>query len=186
MRHMFLVMAVALLTACFYARARDEQSSLVGAVREGDVSQVRALLARGADPNQPEGVNGWTPLLHAVHKNQAGSVQALLDGHADVNRAAPNGATPLMMAAGYGYTPVVELLLRRGADPRLAGPDHDRPLDWALTGVTDTDRWTYFQCQTPTVRALLVAHPDLRHTASPSALRWAGWKHCKEELALVR
>jgi hypothetical protein len=84
----------------------------------------------------------------------------LLDGHADVNRAAPNGATPLMMAAGYGYTPIVELLLRGGADPRLAGPDHDRPLDWALTGVTDIDRWTYFQCQTPIVRALLVAHPD--------------------------
>jgi ankyrin repeat protein len=181
MRHMFMVMAAVLLTACFYARARDEQSPLVRAVRDGDVPRVRALLARGADPNEPEGVNGWTPLLHAVHKNQPGSVRALLDGHADVNRAAPNGATPLMMAAGYGYTPIVELLLRGGA-----GPDNDRSLDWALTGVTDIDRWTYFQCQTPTVRALLAAHPDLRHTASRSALRWAGLKRCKDELALVQ
>jgi len=183
---MFLVMAVALLTACFYARARDEQSPLVSAARGGEVARVRELLAGGADPNLPDGINGWTPLLHAVHKNQPGSVQALLDGHADVNRAAPNGTTPLMMAAGYGYTPIVELLLRRGADPRLSGPDHDRPLDWALTGVTDVDRWTYFQCQTGTVQALLAAHPELRHSASPAAVRWAWFKRCKKELALVR
>src|ERR1043165_9625531 len=94
-------------------------TSFIGAVRSGNVAEVRQKLAQGADPNAPDGVNDWTPLLHAIHKNQLGSVEALLDGHADPNRAV-NGLTPLMMAAGYGYTPIVRLLLARGADPNRA------------------------------------------------------------------
>ena len=62
-------------------------ASFIGAVRDGNVAEVRQMLAQGADPNAPEGGNNWTPLLQAIHKNQIGSVAALLDGHADPNRA---------------------------------------------------------------------------------------------------
>ena len=51
-------------------------ASFIGAVRSGDVVEVRRMLANGADPNEPEGVNDWTPLMHAIHKNQPGSVAA--------------------------------------------------------------------------------------------------------------
>lgn len=150
-------------------------TSFIGAVRSGNVAEVRQMLANGADPNAPEGVNDWTPLLHAIHKNQLGSVAALLDGHADPNRAV-NGLTPLMMAAGYGYTPIVRLLLARGADPRIRDLDGETALDYAVVGMTDLDRFTFFSCQDDTVRALLAARAP--YTVTQRSRRWGKIKGC--------
>jgi ankyrin repeat protein len=150
---------------------------LADAARAGDLTTIRTLIARGADPNQAAGQNNWTPLLHAIHKGQIKSVEALLDGGADVNRIAGDGFTPLMMAAGYGYTDIVELLLRRGANPRLAGADGVRPLDLAVGGVADIDRFTLFQCQQDTIRVLRNADPSV--SVSPRALMWARAKRCR-------
>jgi hypothetical protein len=148
-------------------------SGFIDAVRSGDVTSVRQMLASGADPNATEGINDWTPLLHAIHKNQAGSVEALLDGHADPNRAV-KGMTPLMMAAGYGYTPIVRLLLARGANPRIRDLDGWTAVDWAVMGMTDIDRFTFFSCQDDTVRALIAGH------APPEvSTRWRRWDSIK-------
>ena len=150
-------------------------TSFVDAVRSGDVVAVRKMLASGADPNAPEGVNDWTPLIHAVHKNQIGSVAALLDGHADPNRAV-NGGTPLMWAAGYGYTPIVRLLLARGADPRIRDLDGETAVDYAVAGMIDLDRFTFFRCQDDTVRALLAANAP--RTITQRSRRWGSIKRC--------
>ena len=90
-------------------------TALIRSARAGAVPGVETLLRHGADPNLRGGVNNWTPLMHAVHKNQLGAAQALLDGGAQVDSRGRSGETALMMAAGYGYTPLVELLLERGA-----------------------------------------------------------------------
>src|SRR2546421_5624190 len=158
-------------------RPYPEFTPLANAARAGDVTTVRALLAKGADPNLAAGNNNWTPLLHAIHTNQIRSVEALLDGGADVNRVAGDGFTALMMAAGYGYTDIVDLLLRRGANPRLAGADGIRPIDLAVAGVPDIDRFTLFQCQEDTIRALRTADPSI--SVSPRALMWARAKRCR-------
>ncbi|MBK5292551.1 MAG: ankyrin repeat domain-containing protein [Acidobacteriia bacterium] len=55
------------------------------AARTGDVQAIRTLLQAGADPEEASGMNHWTPLMHAIHKNQRGSVVSLLDGGAKVN-----------------------------------------------------------------------------------------------------
>ncbi|HEY2828887.1 MAG TPA: ankyrin repeat domain-containing protein [Thermoanaerobaculia bacterium] len=144
-------------------------SGFIGSVRSGDVPAVRQMLARGADPNAAEGANDWTPLLHAIHKNQLGSVEALLDGHANPNLAV-NGMTPLMMSAGYGYTPIVRLLLARGADPRIRDLDGWTAVDYAVSGMTDIDRFTFFSCQDDTVRALIAGHAPREITT-----RWRRW-----------
>jgi hypothetical protein len=157
-------------------------TSFIGAVRSGDVAEVREMLARGADPNAPEGVNDWTPLMHAIHKNQLGSVGALLDGHADPNRAV-NGETPLMMAAGYGYTPIVRVLLAHGADPRIRDADGETAVDYAVAGMTDIDRFTFFSCADDTVRALLAAHAP--RTVTRRTHRWGTIKRCAS-VALLR
>jgi len=156
--------------------------SFIGAVRSGNVAEVRQMLAQGADPNAPEGVNNWTPLLHAVHKNQLGSVAALLDGHADPNRAV-HSMTPLMMAAGYGYTPIVRVLLTRGADPRLRDLDGLTAVDYAIVGMTDLDRFTFFSCGDDTVRVLLAAKAP--RTIQRNSRRWGSLKGC-ESLSLLR
>jgi len=136
-------------------------TDLIGAARAGAVQEVQTLLRQGADPNLRGGVNDWTPLMHAIHKNQAGTAKALLDGGADVEARTRSGETPLMMAAGYGYTPIVELLLERGAHTRAQTPDGATALSLALSGVSDPDRFTLGACQVSTVRALKRKDPGL-------------------------
>ena len=136
---------------------------LIGAARSGDTKAIATLLAGGADPNQRWGVNSWTPLMHAILKNQKGSVEALLAGGADVNaRGGSQGVTALIMAAGYGYADIVQILLDKGADPRAETSDGDSALAAAVSGVPDIDKFTVGHCQTATVAALLKKAPDLK------------------------
>ena len=146
-------LAIVFALACY----RPEISPLFAAARNGDVKAIRTLAAQGADLNVREGVNDWTPLEHAVHKHQVASLVALLDAGADPNRSSPNGTTPLMMAAGYGYTDMVQILLKRGADAKLTDHNGMTALDLAITGVSDIDRFTIFDCQNETVRVLQAA-----------------------------
>ncbi len=135
---------------------------LIAAARTGDVSMIRLLTSRRADVNEGDtAVNGWTPLLHAIHKAQPGATAALLEAGANPNATDANGATPLMMAAGYGYADIVKILLTHGANPRLASSEGITALDLARSGVPDIDRFTVFDCQTETIRALRAADPKL-------------------------
>ncbi|HEY3055589.1 MAG TPA: ankyrin repeat domain-containing protein [Thermoanaerobaculia bacterium] len=86
--------------------------------------------------------------------------------------------TSLMMAAGYGNDDMVDLLLRHGADPRLQAKDGATALDFALTGVSDIDKFTLFRCQDSTVSMLVRRHPELRGTAMTSSRTFARVKRC--------
>ena len=144
---------------------------LVQAAREGSVDLIPALIKQGADPNERSGVNGWTPIMHAIHKNQKGSVAALLDARADVNGRGADGSTPLMMAAGYGYTDIVKLLLDRGAEAHAQTSDGMNALTFAVLGANDIDRFTVGDCQGETIRALLAKVPDLKLQGSERMMR---------------
>lgn len=178
MRRLMTTLLCVLVGAC---QGKHGGSALVNAARSGDATALRAMATVSGDLDSPEGGNGWTPLMHAIHKGQLGSVQALLDRGADPNRRSEDGVTPLMMAAGYGYTSIVTLLLHRGADPALISPQRETALDWALSGMNDIDRFTLLQCQDETVRALHAAAPQIRPTAM--ARRIASMKRC-QSLAL--
>jgi ankyrin repeat protein len=157
---------------------------VIGAARSGDLANLEKLLENGADANVRAGVNGWTPLLHAIHKNQEGSVRALLKHGADPNGRGEAGATPLVMAAGYGYANIVKVLLDNGADPRLKAGDGRDPLTAAVGGVADIDRFTVGRCQSDTVRVLLDASPGLANRPVPATVaRFAG---CSEVLRLLQ
>jgi ankyrin repeat protein len=159
-------------------------SPLITAARSGDVAKINELATSGADMNAPGGVNGWTPLMHAVHTNQAGSVEALLNKGAIVDLHA-GGTTALVMAAGYGYTGIVKILLRHGADPRAAARNGQTALAAALEGSLDIDRTTAGQCQTETVEAIAESNPALRLAPDSSAIKAAEKAGCKEALALL-
>ncbi len=187
MRLFTFIVCVSLLAGCF-ASSRH-MPSLIVAAREGDAPAIREIVERGCDPNAAYGALNWTPLMHAISRNQIESVKALLDSGADVNRTGDYETEPrtkqlrvtsLMMAAGYGYTPIVELLLRRGADPTPADGDGNRALDYALTGMLYR---TLFECHDSTVRALIAANSP--RNISPDSRKWAGIKRC-ETLALLR
>src|ERR1051326_2692639 len=85
---------IAFLAGCHL----QPDNPIIGAARSGDTKAIATLLAAGADPNQRWGANGWTLLMHAIHKNQRGSVEALLAGGADANaRGGSRGVTALIM-----------------------------------------------------------------------------------------
>jgi hypothetical protein len=187
MRSFTFIACVTLFAGCF-ASSR-EMPSLIVAAREGDGPAIREIVKRGCDPNAAYGPLNWTPLMHAISRNQIESVKALLDSGADVNRTGDFETeprtkqlrvTPLMMASGYGYTPIVELLLHRGADPTPADGDGNRALDYALTGTLYR---TVFECHDSTVRALIAGHAPLQVNAD--SRKWAGVKRC-ETVALLR
>ena len=167
--------AALLFTACNIVR-QAQVSPVANAAREGDTAEIRQLAARGADPNAPSGGNHWTPLLHAVHKHQNASLAALIDAGADVNRADEQGVTPLMMAAGYGYDDTVRLLLQRHADARVKRSNGETALDWAMSGMTDIDRFTFLQCQDSTAKLLHNAAPGVAPMGGSK--RWAMVKRC--------
>jgi ankyrin repeat protein len=167
MRQTGLLALTFLLASC---GSHTSMPSLIQAAREGRADLIPALVKQGAAPNQRAGVNGWTPLMHAIHKYQKGSVAALLDAGADVNGRGADGSTPLMMAAGYGYTDIVNLLLDRGADAHAQMSDGSNALTFAVLGANDIDRFTAVDCQGPTVKALLARVPGLRVWTSARVL----------------
>lgn len=168
MLRIVLATAALLLAGC---GSRPVMPSLIDAAREGRVDLISSLVKQGADPNQRAGVNGWPPLMHAIHKNQKGSVVALLDAGADVNARGDGGLTALMMAAGYGYTDIVNILLDRGADPHAQLPNGENALTLAVFGLADIDRFTVPDCQVSMVKALLQKAPDIRFIGPGGVLR---------------
>jgi ankyrin repeat protein len=82
-----------------------------------DVSTMRALLDRGANPNLADKA-GTTALIWAI--SDPVKVRLLIERGANVNAVASlTGRTPLLVAAGRpGSAPIIRLLLERGADPK--------------------------------------------------------------------
>jgi hypothetical protein len=157
---------------------------LASAARNGRVDAIELLLARGADPHRGCGVNGWTPLLHALHKNQLAAALRLLE-----TCTAPSAELDdaLFMAAGYAQSEAVTALLKRGANPKKEFGDGANALSNAVAGAFDID-YSYRGCDahTQTAKALM-ATPGLtlRGQAGASARRSAERRGCTEMLALV-
>lgn len=165
--------------------------ALVWAARGGQPDPILAVTARGVNPDRCRaGVNGWTPLMHAVHKNRLASVEALIRAGANVNGTEPGGHTPLMMAAGNGNLPVVERLLAAGADVAATTPHGVSALTIAVSGgaFTDIENPLLGACRVDIVRALAARAPDVR--VQPT-FRWklarlmARLNGCESAFALV-
>uniref|UniRef100_A0ACD5WE37 Uncharacterized protein n=1 Tax=Avena sativa TaxID=4498 RepID=A0ACD5WE37_AVESA len=71
---------------------------------------------------------GRTPLIFAVHSENAAVVKYLLDHGADPNKADVIGLTPLHSAAGIGDCEMIEMLIAKGARIDLIADDIGTPL----------------------------------------------------------
>ncbi|MCE2516643.1 MAG: ankyrin repeat domain-containing protein, partial [Alphaproteobacteria bacterium] len=68
------------------------------AARDGDVAEIKALLAKGHDVNA-KGKRGRTPLHAAAFEFHSEAITALLDGGADIEaREEKSAGTPLHVA----------------------------------------------------------------------------------------
>lgn len=112
------------------ARARNGDSALMIAAYKGNVQAVKALLDKGAEPNQ----TGWAALHYAAAVGNNQIVQMLLDHSAYIDAESPNQTTPIMMAARGGHILTVKLLLDEGADVTLKNGAGMTALDFARAG----------------------------------------------------
>ena len=78
-------------------------------VRHGDIATIDRLVSAGANINEPSGVNGWPPVVHAIHTRQRQAVLKLLERGASLEGSA--GRDGLFMASGYGDAETVSILL---------------------------------------------------------------------------
>lgn len=100
---------------------------LIDAVRDGDVKQVAALLAKKADPNAAL-PTGETALHWAAERGSAEMVTLLLQAGANVSASTKLGVTPLLTACMAGNGAAAVALLRGGAKATEAMPGGETAL----------------------------------------------------------
>jgi glutaminase len=93
--------------------------ALTWAASQGDLDEVRALVAAGVQPGTAD-YDGRTPLHLAAAEGQLETVRYLLAAGADPRSADRWGGTPLSDAEGNGHAQVADLI-REAAQPS-AGP----------------------------------------------------------------
>ena len=105
-------------------------SQLLAAAQDGDTSDVRSLLGKGADINS-RGPYGDTPLMAAALTGHTDTLRLLVEKGADVNARGKTGRTALMEAALEGYADTVRVLLDSGADVNARDEGGWTALFWA-------------------------------------------------------
>lgn len=109
----------------------SKKSKMAKAVRKGDLSTVKAMLAEGFNPDQAY-LFGNTLLKDAAYKGHLEVARALIAAGANVN--VHSTTTALNQAAFHGHAEVVRLLLKSGADVNRADEMFRTPLMWAGWG----------------------------------------------------
>ena len=138
-----VALAIALVLGAGLARAEtDDDHRLRQLV--GTPSVVRALLAKGADPNVPDR-EGRTAVHGAAGLGAVQTMRALLEAGGDPNRRGKHGNTPLHFAADasqptlsevFGSVPTIRLLLQANADANRANAKGRTPLHLAAGSHT--------------------------------------------------
>jgi ankyrin repeat protein len=107
--------------------APDLDAQLLAAAQQNDSTDVRALLAAGADANA-RAADGSTAMIYAAHFGDMGSVQALLAAKGEPNLTNRYGIGPMHEAALRADVELLRTLLDAGADVDLALPQGETPL----------------------------------------------------------
>jgi|RhiMethySRZTD1v2_1073278.scaffolds.fasta_scaffold00032_71 ankyrin repeat protein len=188
--------AVLMLAACMPS---VRITPLASAARSGDLDSIDRLLAAGADVNEPTGVNGWPPVVHAIHTRQRQAVVRLLERGASLEGTA--GRDALFMASGYGDAETVAILLSRGVPLPQDAPSLASLVAVTIGGAWDIDyQWSGCERHTAVAKLLVAKDPDVRVVGilSPTSVararstfeyrvaRWyAQHKGCDELLRIV-
>ena len=103
-----------LVVVCMFIAVPVFAGSLHNAAKNGDIEQVKKLIAQGADVNA-KGRHGLMALTIASEKGHVDVVKALLSKGADVNVKDSSGQTALLYAFEDSHREIVQLLEKAGA-----------------------------------------------------------------------
>jgi ankyrin repeat protein len=118
-------LSVAVLLATIVQAVGD--SPVTKAVKSGDLTAVRKLIASKADVNAVSG-DGSTPLLWAAYDANVDVARALITAGAKVDVANNYGVTPLLQSSRIGDAAMIDVLLKAGADPTRTHLEAETPL----------------------------------------------------------
>jgi uncharacterized protein len=131
-----VALAALVLAAQLGSMAAALEAPLAVAAMREDLAEVRTLLARGADPNAPQG-DGMTALHWAAERGQADIAAALLGANARLSATTRLGDyTPLHLAARRGHEAVALRLIAAGADVSAVASTGVTPLHLAAAAGT--------------------------------------------------
>jgi ankyrin repeat protein len=117
-----------------FLRSDDQIEKLLNGFHPDDLSTVRPyyttqnnnfrsdveIIARPMKETLVGKTGGMTALLHAAREGHTESVEALLDGGADIDQVSGDGSSPLVLALLNGQFDLALRLIERGANPNLA------------------------------------------------------------------
>ncbi|WP_242489919.1 ankyrin repeat domain-containing protein [Noviherbaspirillum cavernae] len=113
------VLGMLMIPVTSHAGAYDD---FFRAAKVDNASEIKALLARGLDPNIIEPQRGETGMILAIRENSMKVFDVLLNARdIDLEIKARNGDNALMIASFTGNKPVVEALLAKGAQVNRPG-----------------------------------------------------------------
>ncbi len=138
----------------FDINGRDQhgRTPLLMAVLANNVTAVKRLLKKGADPTIRDN-KGFTPFHLAVINDRDCEILKLLlaNENVDINETtSKKGWTALYLAIVNSNVTTTRVLLSKGANPNLADKDGWTPLHWAAMFTKDTD-----------IVKLLLNHPNV-------------------------
>lgn len=110
--------------------AKQGNTPLHWAARQGHYDVARILLKKGANPNSRTR-DGYTPLRDAAFRGNTRIVQLLLDFGARPDSADNRGATPLHWAGHAGQMEAAALLLQSHASVTREDAFGTTPIEWA-------------------------------------------------------
>jgi ankyrin repeat protein len=170
-------LAALLLAVHVEAAGGAERLPLVEAVKSGDATAIRALLAKQPASVNVAGPDGTTALHWATDRDDLAAARLLVRAGANVKAANRYGVTPMYSAALSGDAAMIELLLNAGADPEAALPEGETALMTAArTGKVDA------------VKALLVHGAKVNakeQWKQQTALMWAAHEGNAETVNLL-
>lgn len=137
--------------------SRERSAALLTGAREGQLDNIKELLASGVSPNVRD-ASSFTPLMLSAVRGHVPAIHALLDRGADINARSRGGVTPAMLAVINDRPEALRALLGRGADVNARSG-----AGWTIL------TYAAWKGDPELVRALM------RHGANPDLVDKQGW-----------
>jgi ankyrin repeat protein len=114
MRFFLVVLLISTVHSCSPFNGEKKLPPLVMAARYGKNTDVKNILAHGANINI-EGISGITALSAASTFGHIDTVKLLIESGADVHHKEKSGETALIHASVEGHTEILKILVQSGA-----------------------------------------------------------------------